>query len=364
MKILFVLEHYYPYIGGAETLFKDLAEELAAQNHEVTVVTLLFDQKLCYFEVLNKVKIVRVNCYSRYLFTFLSLPKVMRLARKADFIHTTSYNAAPPAWIAAKLLRKKCVITFHEVWGDLWFRLPFISRPAQWAYYSFERFLLKLSFDHYVAVSDFTKRSLQENGVAEHRIKRIYNGLDYEVFANYPTVTPATFTYTYFGRLGVSKGLEVLLPTAAQFCQNHPATRLRLIIPLTPKGMYERVMSMIAANGLSDHVELYHELSRDELYRTIVSSSCIVIPSHQEGFCFVAAEAVALGVPIISSGRGALAETVSGRYLEMENLTEEALLETLEKAFRDDYKVREKRLFFLTDSVANYVDLYHEITSA
>jgi len=33
MKILFVLDNYYPYIGGAETLFRKLAEELSKRGN-------------------------------------------------------------------------------------------------------------------------------------------------------------------------------------------------------------------------------------------------------------------------------------------------------------------------------------------
>ena len=39
MKILYVVEHYHPYIGGVEKLFKSLAEEVAKSVNEVTIVT-------------------------------------------------------------------------------------------------------------------------------------------------------------------------------------------------------------------------------------------------------------------------------------------------------------------------------------
>jgi len=39
MKILFILENFHPYVGGAETLFKSLADELAKKGHDVTVLT-------------------------------------------------------------------------------------------------------------------------------------------------------------------------------------------------------------------------------------------------------------------------------------------------------------------------------------
>ena len=63
MKILFVLEHFYPYIGGAEKLFYALATNLAKEGFEVIVVTTQFDKKLPLVEFHKNVKIIRVKCF-------------------------------------------------------------------------------------------------------------------------------------------------------------------------------------------------------------------------------------------------------------------------------------------------------------
>src|SRR5688572_10829682 len=39
MKICFILEHFHPHIGGAETIFKGITAHLAKLGHEVRVVT-------------------------------------------------------------------------------------------------------------------------------------------------------------------------------------------------------------------------------------------------------------------------------------------------------------------------------------
>lgn len=363
MKILFVLEHYYPYIGGAETLFIQLAEALAARGWRVTVVTTRFNPRLAESENRFGVEIIRVNCRNRFLFSFLSLPAVLRAAKQADFIHTTTYNAALPAWVAAKLRRKVVVVTFHELWGRLWFRLPFLGWPARIAFFSFEKLLLWLPFDHYVAVSDFTRNALRAAGIPEKKIRKIYNGLDYAKFAAVERSVPPIFTFTYFGRLGVSKGLDLLLPAASRFLDSAEERRFRLIIPRRPAAMYERVTAWKERldHLIKDRVELLHELPEAELWPTIASSSCVVIPSYSEGFCFVAAEAVALGLPIISSGQGALVETVGGQYVEMEAITVDALVKALESAQREEYAYKTPPSFSLADSVREYVLFYQQL---
>jgi len=100
MKILFVLEHFYPYIGGAEKLFYTLSTNLASQGYEVVVVTTRYDKKLKSNEEHEGVKIIRVNCFNRFGFTVFSLPKVIEHAKDCNLIHTTTYNAALPAMIS------------------------------------------------------------------------------------------------------------------------------------------------------------------------------------------------------------------------------------------------------------------------
>ena len=39
MNVLFVCENYYPHYGGAEVVFKNLAEGSATAGHEVSVLT-------------------------------------------------------------------------------------------------------------------------------------------------------------------------------------------------------------------------------------------------------------------------------------------------------------------------------------
>ena len=110
MKIVFVLENYIPHIGGVEVVFKNLCEGLAELGHDISIVTHRIKGTPRH-ELINNVKVYRVNCLgSRYLFTFLAVPKIMKIAKKADLIHTTTFNGAPPAWLAAKLLGKKVVI--------------------------------------------------------------------------------------------------------------------------------------------------------------------------------------------------------------------------------------------------------------
>jgi glycosyltransferase involved in cell wall biosynthesis len=174
MDILFVTDYYKPHIGGVEKLFSSLAEELVAKGNCVTFITLRYASRLPSKENLNGVNVIRISSPSRLLFSLFALPKIIRYARKADLVHTSTYSSAIGAWIGSKLTGKKIVLTVHELWGDLWLKMPFLSFVEKRFFRLFERWLLRLKFDNYIAVSEYTKNNLIEIGIETNRIARIY----------------------------------------------------------------------------------------------------------------------------------------------------------------------------------------------
>src|SRR3989344_192764 len=149
MRVLFVLENYMPHVGGAEIVFKNLAESFAEKGFHVDLITHRLKNTKT-FEVMNGVRVHRVRCFdSRYLFTFFSIPLVIRLAKKADIIHTTTFNGAPPAWVGARLAGKKCIITVHEVWVNRWRQLTDHSFVSAFIHNFLEKMIYFLPFDRY-----------------------------------------------------------------------------------------------------------------------------------------------------------------------------------------------------------------------
>ena len=71
MKIVFVVEHFYPYLGGAEELFYNLSTSLAKKGFKVIVITTKHSRTLPSRETHRDIEIIRVNCLNRYLFTII-----------------------------------------------------------------------------------------------------------------------------------------------------------------------------------------------------------------------------------------------------------------------------------------------------
>ncbi len=366
MKILYVLEYFYPHIGGVETLFKSLTEKVVEQGHTVTIITNKYDKQLTSTETINGVTIKRYPFRNRYLFTFLALIPAIKEAWRHDIIHTTSYNAGFPSFFAGFISRTKVIITFHEVWKDIWHDLPFMGRVTRVLHSWFESLLLALPFASFVAVSESTKQALLKAGVSSHQVTRIYNGLDYDLSPprNEANDSSDSFNFYYFGRLGVSKGIDVLMQ--AMLILKGTATRsfgLNLIIPKEENPIFDYVRKTIRDNGLDPIITIKHELTTEELQDELrKKANAVVIPSFSEGFGFSAAEASALGVAIISSGRGSLPEVVSGKYSEFSPYSGEGLANTMKEVLEDKWEYNHSlKQFSLDDSVSQYIDLYHKL---
>lgn len=360
MKILFVLENYYPHIGGVETLFKNLAEALSKEKHEVVILTTLKNASDTRVEKLDNITVYRKNYFNRYFFTFFAFFAAFRLSKSCDLIHTTSYNAALPAWLAGKIRGKKVIITFHEVWGDLWFQLPFMSKFGARLHHLFEQMLVRLHFYKFVGVSQFTRQALVENGVHPNHAVMIYNGIDYAEFAHdNHRPNQEQFTFTFFGRLGMSKGIEIYLQAIQLLPDVSVSVRFQLIIPTEPTPFLREINTIIEQLGIRERLTIKHNLPFGELKKEIANSSAIVIPSYSEGFCFAAVESMAIGTPIISSGKGALAEVISGKHLELDKLDAKSLALTMQKALQGKWKETPLQKFNLNDTVDNYLSLYH-----
>lgn len=361
MKILYILEYYEPHIGGVETLFKQLAEHLSEHGHEITVVTNQFERSLPKSETKANLTIIRLPFRNRYLFTFLSFFACYKYARKHDFIHTTSYNAGVPAFLAGLLSNKKTIITFHEVWGKLWFSLPYTNKILQSLFFVFERMLLSLPFNHFVAVSNDTKDQLIKHGIPAKKISMIYNGIQYDQFKNIEPdpVKNELFRFIYFGRLGISKGLDKLLDAVSKLKANtQKEFILDLVIPKEPKSFYNKMMHIVDQLNIKNQVNVIHHLSWRDLLSKVKSSDAVVIPSYSEGFCFTAVESMALEVPIISSGKGALSEVVHGKLIEFTPHTSEALAGSMSDAMDGKWLEKETKMFSIESSVQKYEELY------
>ncbi len=368
MKILFVIENYIPHIGGVEIVFKNLAEGLAKQGHDVSIVTHRIKSTSKY-ETINGVDIYRVNCLnSRYFFTFFSVPLVIKLAKDCDIIHTTTYNGAFPAKVAAMFRRKPSIITVHEVLGKLW-AITDVSWLTAKILKFFEWLIIKLNFDKYVCVSNSTKKQVLTQSIKKDKVMTIYNGVDYdfwnpnkydgEIIRNKLGLQD-NFVFLFYGRPGVSKGLEYLIKAIPKIIEKVPNAMFFGIVSKDKayQKRYDMILDMIKNLGIENNVIMHDPVPYKELPNFIKMADCVVIPSLTEGFGFTTAESCAMDKPVVVSNTTSLPEVVSGRYKLVSPKDSSAIAEAVINIANNKYEQKPKKIFNLQDNIDNYVKLY------
>jgi len=377
MKILFVCENYYPHLGGAEILFKNLAEGLSKQGHQVSVLThqIKGTKKI---EALNNVEIHRISSLdSRYLFTFTSIWKAIKMAQRHDLIQTTTFNGAFPAWLAGKISRRPVVLTVHEVWAGKWKEVTEFSWLKSRVHDLLERMIYLLSFDRYVCVSHATKRDLMERGIKEPKIEVVYNGIDYS-FWNHKKVTKKEKElareklglkdkkiYFSWGRPGASKGFEYVIEAFPQVSAKvqDAAFVLMLGSPERYKKKYLELLRLIEKKsaGGNKNIKLISSVSYPELRALLAAVDYVVIPSITEGFGYAVAEAAALNKPIVISDAGSLPEVVSGKHLIFSAKNSSDLAEKMIKTSLGEYQETGKKRFEWNKTLSGYLNTYREL---
>ncbi|MBI2662865.1 glycosyltransferase family 4 protein [Candidatus Woesearchaeota archaeon] len=374
MNILFVLENYLPHIGGVEIVFKNLAETLAKQGHEINLVTHRL-KNTPKFEIINGVKINRISClHSRYLFSFLSIPKILKLSKQADLIHTTTFNGAPPSWFVGKITKKKVILTVHEVWINKWQETTNLSSLSCFIHNLLEKAIYTLNYDYYVCVSNATKSDLLKLNIPPEKVTTIYNGIDYEFWnpAKYKAQSQKlrkninlenNFIYLFYGRPGTSKGLEYLIKAIPIISPQIPHSKLLAIVSQDPayKKQYNNIIKLINDYQLKDKIIILPPISYQELPFYINTADCIIIPSITEGFGFNAVEASALGRPIVASNTTSLPEVVSGKYILIPPKSPEEIAKAIKRVYEKKYTKTPLKKFTIEDNVDNYFKVYNLI---
>jgi len=372
MRILFVLENYLPHIGGVEIVFKNLAEGLIKLGHEVSIVTHRI-RGTKKFEVINDVKIYRVDCLnSRYWFTFLSIPTILRLIKDFDLIHTTSFNGAPPAWFVSKLTRKRCIITIHEVWINKWNALTEMSWINCKVHNLLERLIYLLNFDRYICVSKSTQKQLICKGISKGKTSVIYNGVDYELWdlekhdgnkIREKLNLNNSFVYFFSGRPGISKGLEYLIKAVSSVSKQIPNSKLLAIVSKDQayEKRYRYIIGLIKKLRLKDKIVLLNPVSYKDLPAYLKAADCVVVPSLAEGFGFAVAEACAMGIPVVASNTTSIPEVISGKYILVKPKSTKELVEGITKAFHHQFKRMPLKKFKMDENVNNYLKEYQRL---
>ena len=158
-----------------------------------------------------------------------------------------------------------------------------------------------------VTVSSSSARQIADYmRVRPDRITTIPIGTDVDRFRPDPAVAKVP------GRIIVTasadsplKGLAVLVEAFAKARAEHSHATLLVVGRAKPGGAVEQAVERY---GLAPYVEFRHDLAEADLIGLLRTAEVACVPSLYEGFSLTAVEAMAVGLPLVSTTGGALPE--------------------------------------------------------
>lgn len=148
-----------------------------------------------------------------------------------------------------------------------------------------------------------------------NRLQIVHCGVDPARYATDPARAPGR-EVLFIGRLAAAKGVPVLLEAFGRARAVHPDARLTLI----GDGPSRKSLEARAAElGLSDAVRFTGYLSQDEVASELSRADLFALPSFAEGVPVVLMEAMASGLPVLTTRIAGIPELVedgvSGRIV-------------------------------------------------
>ncbi len=215
------------------------------------------------------------------------------LASGADVVDCQNFPYFPCFAAKAASVRRgfPLVVTWHEVWGDYWY--DYLGRRGVFGK-AVERLAAGLT-DHHIAVSPSTARALAGLGVAGP-VPVVPNGID---LARIAAVPPAAeeWDVIFTGRLIREKNVDLLLRALVAVREEVPDLRALIVGDGPERPALERLardlgLPVTFAGFLPDY---------DSVIAVMKASRVFVLPSTREGFGIAALEAMACGLPVVTT---------------------------------------------------------------
>jgi glycosyltransferase involved in cell wall biosynthesis len=188
-----------------------------------------------------------------------------------------------------------------------------------------------------VTVSDCSRQDIARDfGLQPSGISLVHNGIDIQVFKPMPEVerNPLRLMATCSADAPL-KGLRYLLKAFARLLELHPDLELLLISKPNPGGKTERLVHSL---GIADKVQFVNGISTELMVRYYAEAAIAIVPSVYEGFGLPAGEAMACGVPVVSTNGGALPEVVGDAGVIVPTKDVDALVDAIDALLHDPQK--------------------------
>ena len=330
MKICIITETYYPVVGGGETQARLLAEGLVACGHSAIILTRRSDTSLKQFEKYEDVDVHRLSPVGKghlkkWGLLISGFAKLIQLHEQYDLIFVAGYRIiGMTAVLAGKLLGKPVILKADsqgEMSGEFFtsgLRKFGVSPSSSLfkLFLVFRNFMLKKA-DAFSAISTEIASEWTSSGIPSTKVHFIPNCVDTNHFI---PVGPGQklwlreklnlprdrFIVIYTGRLVSYKGLPLLLRVWNELLNNHQNILLVLAGTggLDMHNCERELHEYVTSHQLGKSVSFTGAVQNVSEY--LQASDIFVFPTENEAFGSSVVEAMACGLPVVTTPVGAI----------------------------------------------------------
>ncbi len=306
MRILMILDNWFPLTGGGPVHVRELISELARRGHTVDLLTrslIVNGRHVMHAEDLpGGGRVYRLGRPAQ----FFSLPARLAFLRLAeqfgeklhaqhayDLIHAHAHAAS---LIAARLARKLGIPSILTLHGFT------LAQPARSIgsrlMRRIEHFLIFQKHCHIITVHKDPITYAQKYGL-RIPMSHIPNGVRLSIFT--PSQIPLTerpVDYLYLGRFNPEKGVNLLVEALILHAKKHGWHGEALLIGHGPEE--SRLSHRIQQAGLEEQILLKPPILPEEAPRVYSTARLFILPSQHEGFPLTILESLAVGTPVLA----------------------------------------------------------------
>lgn len=300
----------YPSLGGSGVVATELGHELAAHGHEVHFISyeppfrLKIDNHNIFFHE------VEINRYDLFKYPDYALPLAVKIAcvaeeYKLDILHVHyAIPHATSAYLAKQLMREANPAIITTLHGT---DITLVGNDP--AYFE----IVKFSIERSCGVTTVSE-NLRQQTIQEFQISR-----PIEVISNFFTPKPSLLGKKPLRQKFVKEDEKLILHSSnfrpvkrpedvvKVFLEVRKKVASKLLFLGTGEGI-EGVRRLVKEHRIENDV--YFLGKRGEIDAFVASADLFLLPSSQESFGLAGLEAMAYGVPVISTHVGGLPEVI------------------------------------------------------
>lgn len=309
-KVLMVVNALLP--GGAEMQLIHLAEGLAKSGHQITLCCM----KKAFVDTAGLqragVRVVSLGAQNR-VERLLAVPRLVRLARRAEIVHCTIWDASLWGRIAAILARRPVVVADHATDRSIHTSAKGASRESWVALHN--RLLDPFTYAT-VACAASQRQVLLGEGVAAEKIVYIPNGLPIAEMRDTAAKSPGR------AAVGLPEGVPLVMQVGIFREEKNQIGALEAVAGVRESGL-DVHLAFVGDGWIKPRVEeraaelgadWAHFLgTRSDVPALLPLSDVVIQPSLADTMPLTVMEAMAIGIPVLATDVGDVPSMLEGR---------------------------------------------------